>query len=293
MRSELFKLIKKIFNTGELPLDFTKCKIIPIPKKATANKCDQYHTISLLTHVLKILTTIMSRRMESKIEAILSKDQFGFRKNMDKPTYLAFFDKEKEFDNVNCAIMFKILKRAGIEYTERRCPVIRFGETEEEAHIRKRVRQGCNLSPSIFNAYIQEAIDIIREKIQLGIKINGKKIDMLRFADEIAVIAENEEELQRMLRFMEETLLNELSMKINTQKTKVLVCSRNNNITTKIHLQNNQEIKKVEEFAYLGSIIRKDGRSAKEIVKRICQAKIAYNKKEDFLLQKVLAYAPE
>lgn len=131
----------------------------------------------------------------------------------DKPTYIAFVDIEKAFDNVNWAIMFKILKRAGIEYTERRLlfklyqketAVIRFGETEEEARIRKGVRQVCNLSLSIFNAYIQKAIDIIREKIRLDIKINGKKSDMLRFADDIAVIAENEEELQRMLRCMEE-----------------------------------------------------------------------------------------
>jgi len=131
--------------------------------------------------VSKILTIIMSRRMEYKIEAILSEDQFGFRKNMgtreailakriiiekrirkDKPTYIAFVDIEKAFDNVNWAIMFKILKRAGIKYTERRLlfklyqketVVIRFGETAEEARKRKGVRQGCNLSPSIFNAY--------------------------------------------------------------------------------------------------------------------------------------------
>lgn len=78
-------------------------------------------------------------------------------------------------------------------------------------------------------------------------------------------------------------------MKINTQNTKVLVCSRNNNITTKIHLQNNQEIKQVEEFAYLGSIISKDGRSAKEIVKRICQAKIAFNKKRGLFTSKSIS----
>jgi len=53
--------------------------------------------------------------------------------------------------------------------------------------------------------------------------MNSRKIKMLRFADDIAVIAENEEELQRMLRCMEETLLNEQNMKINTKKTKVLV----------------------------------------------------------------------
>jgi len=81
----------------------------------------------------------MSIKMEYKIKAILSEDQFGFRKNVgireailalriiidkrirkDKPTYIAIVDIEKAFDNVNWAIMFKILKRAGIEYTERR-----------------------------------------------------------------------------------------------------------------------------------------------------------------------------
>jgi len=54
--------------------------------------------------------------------------------------------------------MFKILKRAGIEYTEKRLlfklyqkeiTVLRFREIEEEACIRKGVRQGCILSPSI------------------------------------------------------------------------------------------------------------------------------------------------
>jgi len=44
--------------------------------------------------------------------------------------------------------------------------------------------------------------------------MNGKKIDMLRFAG-TAVLAENEEELQRILRWIKETFLNELNMKIN------------------------------------------------------------------------------
>ena len=49
--------------------------------------------------------------------------------------------------------------------------------------------------------------------------MNDRKINMLRLADDIAVIAENEEELQKMLRCMEEILLNELNMKMNTKKT--------------------------------------------------------------------------
>lgn len=46
-------------------------------------------------------------------------------------------------------------------------------------------------SLSMFNAYVQEAIEIIREKLRLGLKRNGRKIDMVRFADDITVIAEN------------------------------------------------------------------------------------------------------
>lgn len=60
-------------------------------------------------------------------------------------------------------------------------------EIEEDSSIRKGVRQGCTtLSPSIFNTYIQEAIDIARAKTRLGIMLNSWKIDMLRFADDIA-----------------------------------------------------------------------------------------------------------
>lgn len=84
--------------------------------------------------------------------------------------------------------MFKMLKRAGIEHTEKRLHfkqyqketvVIRFGEFEEETCIRKGVKQDCTLSPKFTH---------------LGVKLNSRKINVLRFTDDIAVIAENEKE---------------------------------------------------------------------------------------------------
>lgn len=68
--------------------------------------------------------------------------------------------------------MFKMLKRVFIDYTERRLifklyqkgtAAIQFGKIEEETRLRKGVRQGCTLFPSIFNTYIQEAINTMRE----------------------------------------------------------------------------------------------------------------------------------
>lgn len=85
--------------------------------------------------------------------------------------------------------------------------------------------------------------------------MNVTKIDVLRFADDIVVIAKNEKELQRMMKSMEEMLLSKLNMKINMKKTKVLVCSKNINIRTRIHVQNNKKLEQVEEFACLGNII--------------------------------------
>lgn len=68
------------------------------------------------------------------------------------------------------------------------------------------------------------ALDLIQNKIHLGKRMNDRKIDMLPFAD-IAVIAENKEELQIMLRCMKEMLLNELNININRKKIKILVCT--------------------------------------------------------------------
>lgn len=47
-------------------------------------------------------------------------------------------------------------------------------------------------APLIFNAYIQEDIDVIRDRTHLGIKINEYRVDKLRFADNIAIIVDSE-----------------------------------------------------------------------------------------------------
>lgn len=60
------------------------------------------------------------------------------------------------------------------------------------------VRQGCTLSPLILNAYIQEATDTIRERIQIEVKVNDYKIDTLRFADNITILAENENDFRNI-----------------------------------------------------------------------------------------------
>jgi len=61
-----------------------------------------------------------------------------------------------------------------------------------ETKITKGVRQGCNLSPSLFNLYVEETLKEVRKENIGGIKVNGMLVQMLRFADDIVVIAESE-----------------------------------------------------------------------------------------------------
>jgi len=94
---------------------------------------------------------------------------------------------------------------------------------------------------------------------------------VLRFADYIAIIAENEKDLQKLIKTMDKTINNDLKMKLNVQKTKVFVCGRKNR--TRLHI-------KLDELMYQGSTISNDERNKKEIINRICQAKIAFNRKK-------------
>lgn len=131
--------------------------------------------------------------------------------------------------------------------------------------------------------YIQRAIEELRETRESGINIQGHKIDMLRFADDMALLAESEEQLEQSLQELERIMKNEYNMKLNKKKTKVMICTKQDNRNYRDIMVDGEAIQQVEQFPYLGSIITKDGRSKKEIIKRIQQAKRAFINKKNLL----------
>ena len=88
--------------------------------------------------------------------------------------------------------------------------------------IKKGVRQGSILSPCLFNLYAEY---IVRnagvDEAQAGIKIAGRNINNLRYADDTTLRAEIEEELKSLLMKVKEE--NEKSLKLDIQKTKIMV----------------------------------------------------------------------
>ena len=82
-KKEILTLCNKIYNEGEWPEEFMETTLLPIPKKTNANKCREFRTISLISHTAKILLTILTRRLRSKMEENLEEEQFTFKKGKD------------------------------------------------------------------------------------------------------------------------------------------------------------------------------------------------------------------
>ena len=87
--------------------------------------------------------------------------------------------------------------------------------------IGKGVRQGCILSPCLFNFYAEYIMrNAGLEEAQTGIKIAGRNINNLRYADDITLMAESEEELKSLLMKVKEDS-EKPGLKLNIKKTKI------------------------------------------------------------------------
>ncbi|KAK0405475.1 hypothetical protein QR680_018015 [Steinernema hermaphroditum] len=141
--------------------------------------------------------------------------------------------------------------------------------------IQRGVRQGDTISPKLFTATLEE---IFRELDweDFGININGRKLSNLRFADDIALIGNTEEELQQMVTELDE-VSRRSGLKMNREKTKILATEEAS------ILVNGEEIEQVEAFVYLGQEVRLRRDHSKEITRRIQSGWNVFRKYKDFL----------
>ena len=94
--------------------------------------------------------------------------------------------------------------------------------TTDWFQIRKGVRQGCILSPYLFNLYAECIMrNAGMEEAQAGIKIAGRNITNLRYADDTTLMTESEEERKSLLMKVKEES-EKVGLKLNIQKTKVM-----------------------------------------------------------------------
>ena len=94
--------------------------------------------------------------------------------------------------------------------------------TTDWFQIRKGVCQGCVLSPCLFNLYVEYIMrNAWLEEAQAGIKIAGRNINNLRYADDTTLMADSEEELKSLL-IKVKGEIEKVGLKLNIQKTKIM-----------------------------------------------------------------------
>ena len=151
-----------------------------------------------------------------------------FQKNI----YFCFIDYANAYDCVDHKKLWKILKEMGISdhltcllrnlYADQKATVRTRHGTTDWFQIGKGVRQGCILSPCLFNFYAEYIMQNVRpDEAQTGIMIAGKNINNLRYADDTTLMAESKKELKSLLmKVKEET--EKAGLKLNIQKTKIM-----------------------------------------------------------------------
>ena len=126
--------------------------------------------------------------------------------------------------------------------------------------IGKGVRQGCILSPCLFNLYAEYIMrNAGLEEAQAEIKIAGRNINNLRYADDTTLIAESEEELKSLLMKVKEES-EKVGLKLNIQKTKIMASGP----ITSWEIDG-ETVETVSDFIFLGSKITADGDCSHEI----------------------------
>ena len=282
----MFKLFTFCFDNCIIPNSWLKSIIKPIPKGAGKDPYLplNYRGISLLSCVGKLYSNILNNRLTSYLESneILADEQNGFRKQRscedhlftmssivrnrlkeNKSTFSAFIDFSKAFDSINRELLyFKLLAnningklyRAIKAMYSNTVSAIRLGNlTTDWFHTESGVRQGDNLSPTLFNIYLN---DLARElnSLGLGIKLNDIHVCLLLYADDIVLISENEENLQKMLNFVNEWC-EKWQLNVNIEKTKIMHFRKKRKAKTNFKFYiGRTDIEIVKSYKYLGII---------------------------------------
>ncbi|GFR76350.1 retrovirus-related Pol polyprotein LINE-1 [Elysia marginata] len=152
---------------------------------------------------------------------------------LQRDVYVCFIDYSKAFDKVKHSELFGILDQLNIDgkdlrilrnlYWEQVAAIRIDGEYTNFTEIKRGVRQGCVLSPDMFNLYSEVILRNITD--MEDVKVGGRNITNLRYADDSIFLANSQENLQALLSVV--TYESEsMGLQLNARKTECMVVSK-------------------------------------------------------------------
>jgi len=278
----LTKIFNLVLNSGQYPKEWSKGRIISIHKKGDPNIPANYRGITISSVIGKLFNSILNIRLLKYLDEndIMCPEQSGFRKkhrttdhmfilkNLMKKykaerkcLYIVFVDFKQAFDSINHSkLCYKLLK---LGISNRFYNVIKSMysnimlsvQTCDKKYITKYfksiigVRQGDNLSPTLFNMFVNDVPKIFDINCEPAIYGN-MKIHCMMYADDLLILSESSEGIQESMNKLQ-NYCTKWGLQLNIKKTKLMMTMRNNekNISIK-YMEDNLE--SVTSFKYLG-----------------------------------------
>ena len=315
---EVTKLIQDIWEKEEVPEEWGGGLLVPIFKAGNKADADNYRGIALLNITGKVFTRILNGRLMTIAERILLEQQSGFRKGRgttdqifcvrqmiekhiehQDPLYMAFIDLKKAYDSVSRSLLMSILRAEGLPeklvvlieklYAKTSLKIRIKQEIGRGVDISTGVRQGCVISPVLFNLFLNFILKLIRPQLEeRGVKLCYRIGDSLfkldkesllemnewafAYADDLVLLSENKEKLHESLQIFDKAVAD-AGMEMSVAKTKVMQTGKGaGKEDISLDFGARGAVKEVKEFKYLGSLIANDGTMTREISERIAKA---------------------
>ena len=298
----LHPLLTKIWEQEQLPEDWKRGHLVKLPKKGDLSLCTNWRGIMLLSIPGKVLSRILLERVKNALDKKFRDEQAGFRQDRSctdhiatmriiieqslewqSSLYTVFVDFQKAFDSVDRDVIWKLMHHYGYPskfvniikemYEDATCRVIHDGKLTEPFTVQTGVRQGCLLSPVIFLMVVDWIMRQCTTGYRTGIQWTfTKQLEDLDFADDVTLLSHRKKDAQEKLSRMAEEA-KKTGLNINIGKTEVMRI--NNRQQDPIQLQQDN-IKEVDKFVYLGSVVSKNGGTDEDIKSRINKARHAF-----------------
>ena len=302
----MVRLFNLCFLLSRVPADWLCGIIVPLYKgKGDVYECGNSRGISLLVIIGKVFGRVLINRIKDKTESVIAEIQGGFRRGRGctdqtfvvrqicekyvkkgKDVYFAFLDLEKAYDRVDREAMWKVLELYGVEgrllsavksmYADSRACVRVGSDRSEWFTVKVGLRQGCVMSPWLFNLYIDGVVREVNARVGgRGLKLvdregNDWEMNQLLFADDTVVMADSEEKLCQLVSEFGR-VCEKRKLRVNVGKSKVMRCTRNEGSARLNVLLNGEALEEVDQFKYLGSIIAANGGVEADVSHRVSE----------------------
>ena len=202
------------------------------------------------------------------------------------PIYCSFMDLEEAYHSVWREGMWQIAKHYGIPativellrnwYSGISSCVRLDGVDGDWFLIRTGLRQGCVMSPSLFNIYMDAIMRKVTEDGAGGVMVGKERVVDLDFADDVALLADSWMVMAALVMKMEQ-VTQRFGINISAKKSEILYIGRgDSDVRVEDVRLRGQAMKAVDEFTYLGSVMASNGKFTQDIERRRAGATRAF-----------------